>query len=289
MNFSAASDVDSGYRDDFLHKLGKCGAGRNNGNACRDLHKLLGKSGRTLPLDISGTLLPIRDPRSRQEVEVTWPLLHLSAWAKYEFSQGGQMLLAGHHILQETSWRNELEGFWQRFKLIESNHAVFSAGLDISATIPYMTHGDEGRGRMKLPLLTLSFQGLLSHYGSHRLNTSGYLATFRTYSVYRAVFLYMSEAICWFGLPFESPVSGRHSFCSRLLFTVFPSQCYAKDDKSIYGLLAALAEDCKSLFENGLQAPHTQLISLFLPVHTYCMYDILCCSYIYIYIHLFSS
>ena len=45
----------------------------------------------------------------------------------------------------------------------------------------------------------------------------------------------------------------RHSFCSRLLFTVFPSQCYAKKDKSIFGLLEALTADCKELFENGLQ------------------------------------
>ena len=45
----------------------------------------------------------------------------------------------------------------------------------------------------------------------------------------------------------------RHSFCSRLLFTVFPSQCYAKKDQSIFGLLDALASDCKALFEQGLE------------------------------------
>ena len=38
-----------------------------------------------------------------------------------------------------------------------------------------MVHGDEGRGRMKQPLLVVAFQGALSHLGMDRLNQSGWL------------------------------------------------------------------------------------------------------------------
>ena len=52
----------------------------------------------------------------------------------------------------------------------------------------------------------------------------------------------------------------RHSFCTRLLFSVFPAQCYAKKDASIFGLLEALAADCKSLFEDGVHVSGQALV-----------------------------
>ena len=51
----------------------------------------------------------------------------------------------------------------------------------------------------------------------------------------------------------------RHSFCSRLLFTVIPARCY-HGDTTIFKLLESLAEDCASLFQDGLDVPRSHYI-----------------------------
>ncbi|CAE7650537.1 unnamed protein product [Symbiodinium sp. CCMP2592] len=43
---------------------------------------------------------------------------------------------------------------------------------------------------------------------------------------------------------------GRHSFCSRLIFTAIPARCY-NGDATIFDLLQNLADDCSDLFWNG--------------------------------------
>ena len=90
-------------------------------------------------------------------------------------SKGGEMFLAGHNIQHEALWKPLLQDFWSHFYEKEPEHPVYDPahGLDVACVIPYMIHGDEGRGRGKQPLLTISFQCLFSHYGEHRLNTSG--------------------------------------------------------------------------------------------------------------------
>ena len=112
--------------------------------------------------------------RRRVEQEVPWPVLNLSSWAEYELTQGGEFLLAGRNVRDVTSWKATFRTFWDRYRAIDPHHPVFcTTGLDAGCVIPYMIHGDEGRGRNKLPLLTVSFQCLISQYGPHRLNMSG--------------------------------------------------------------------------------------------------------------------
>ena len=119
--------------------------------------------------------LPVRHHRTRREVNVAWPILQLSSWAEYELSMGGELLLAGNNIRNQHAWRSVLTDFWQKYKAVDATHPVYqSMDSDYSNVIPYMIHGDEGRGRGKLPLLSIAFQGLMSHYGVHRLNSSGY-------------------------------------------------------------------------------------------------------------------
>ena len=128
----------------------------------------------SLPIEVSYTTVPIRDLKKRCETTAQWPILKLSSWAQYELQKGGEMFLAGNNILDEAAWRLELKTFWDRYENIDGSHPLF--GMDPTArsmTIPYLLHGDEGRGRGKIPILTISYQCLLSHYGSHRLNMSG--------------------------------------------------------------------------------------------------------------------
>ena len=127
-----------------------------------------------LPIEVSYTTVPIRGLKKRSETRTQWPVLKLSSWAQYELQNGGEMFLAGHNILQEAAWKSEFRNFWDKYEHIDGSHPVFAIEPTArSTTIPFLLHGDEGRGRGKLPILTISCQCLLSHYGSHRLNMSG--------------------------------------------------------------------------------------------------------------------
>lgn len=44
----------------------------------------------------------------------------------------------------------------------------------------------------------------------------------------------------------------RHSFTTRLLSCVIPSNWYAKHDASVIGIMDAIANDMTDLFENGI-------------------------------------
>ena len=157
-----------------MERLGRCARG-GSGNACRNLHRMLQDEKLSLPVSISIIDVPIRDlKRKRRRRIVGWPVLRLSDWAQCALGRGGPLLLAGHCLEDEPAWRGELKRFWDQYSLIDGHHPLFSSGIDTSCTIPFLIHGDEGRGRNKQPLLTISFQGILSHYGSHRLNMSGF-------------------------------------------------------------------------------------------------------------------
>ena len=124
-------------------------------------------------MEISRIDLPVRDVRSRKEKVESWPVLHFSSWASYELSQGGHMMLGGHNISQRQAWMSTFSEFWTRYEPLDPTHPIFHSTLEKGLVVPYMVHGDEGRGRQKHPLLTISFQCMVSHYGTHVLNMSG--------------------------------------------------------------------------------------------------------------------
>ena len=134
---------------------------------------MLARDGNSLAVDISQVVLTIKDLRQSQETKVAWPVIKLSAWVKLGLERGGEMMLGGHTISNESGWRALLRTFWSRYKLVDDSHPLFNSKLDPEVVLPFYLHGDEGRGRVKKPLLTISFQMVLSHYGPHRLNSSG--------------------------------------------------------------------------------------------------------------------
>lgn len=54
----------------------------------------------------------------------------------------------------------------------------------------------------------------------------------------------------------------RHSFTTRLLFTVIPATWYASKDASIRGLTEALANDLTDLFQTGIPVDMPDVPSL---------------------------
>ena len=166
------------------------------------MHKLLSDKALSLPVEISYVQdLPIKDLRKRKDVVAAWPVLNFSAWVKYELEQGGQMLLGGNLISDVAAWKSAFSSFWMQYRSTDPNHPIYDGEQDsgcekdYGSYVPYMIHGDEGRGRMKLPLLTISFQCLMSHYGSHRLNTSGQPGLIHPHSKHLSLFLYCMKVL----------------------------------------------------------------------------------------------
>ena len=201
-------------------------------------------------MEIQYALISVRHTKNRNLQTIPWPVMGLSSWVKYVMQeQGGQLLLNGYHISQVELWKISLKHFWDTYFHVDPTHPTFTHGLDRASTLPYFLHGDEGRGKNKSPLMVLSFQGLLSHYGDMHLNESGPLACC---SIFLVLHIYTAECpTCCINL--------RHSFCSRLLYTVLPSRCY-NGDTTIFQVLDNIAADCTSLFLDGLDVTFNSII-----------------------------
>ena len=168
-----------GIIDPILQKLAKCAKDDDDKNICQKLHTLLAKPGFSLQVAISHATINIKHARRRKVMEAAWPVLKLSSWLEYIMQeQGGQLLLAGHHISQSHLWKQDLQEFWARYRAIDPTHPVYCSDTlerDHCYTIPFLLHGDEGRGRTKQPVLVISFQGVMSHHGKEKSNISGCL------------------------------------------------------------------------------------------------------------------
>ena len=165
----------SGLMDPVLSVLASCG--HNKKNQCRNLHKLVHKRGYTLPVKIESVETPVRVLSGKRRVAVVpYPVIHLSEWAAYLLNSNGyeKILLAGYELADEKNWRRTFSCFWKRYRKVRPHLELFSVpDTDLSMCIPYGLHGDEGRGKMKRPIMCLSFQPIVSHRGMNFTNTGG--------------------------------------------------------------------------------------------------------------------
>lgn len=93
-----------------------------------------------------------------------WPVLLLSSWLKLVFDKTqAQMLCNGLPLGPE--WRNELKAFWTMYRLVNPHHEAFASPQRLEWTLPFLYHGDEGRGRLRRAVLVCSYQPLLSSKG----------------------------------------------------------------------------------------------------------------------------
>ncbi|CAE7756328.1 unnamed protein product [Symbiodinium sp. CCMP2456] len=191
-----------GLLDPVLSLLAGCG--QNKKNQCRNLHKLVHKQGYTIPIKIDSVETPVRVLSGKPRVAVVpYPVIHLSEWAGYLLNSKGyeKALLAGNRLADEKNWRHTFSSFWKRYRKVRPHLELFSdSDIDLSMCIPYGLHGDEGRGKLKRPIMCLSFQ---------------------------------------------------HSFTTRLLYSVIPSELYV-GDRTLDTLHAAMTEDLLQLYHDGI-------------------------------------
>ena len=117
--------------------------------------------------------------------------------------------------------------FWERYKWVDDHQPPAIP----QRTIPYMLHGDEGRGLGKSPIWICSFQPVMGWNGADYVNSKKTLVPSR---------------VCLLGL--------RNTYTTRLLYTVLPAKNYAKDGASQERLLRDLVQDCNQLYSEGFEA-----------------------------------
>ena len=156
--------------------IAACGnAAKNKKNASRGLHNLILRQRRSLPVDASFVETPVRLLKGKPRVEVTsYPILLPSTWLKFMCSIGGEVVLGGHNIDNPRAWQSMLGQFWTRFH--RSQPGINMHGVDPELAIPICVHGDEGRGKVKRPIMIIAWQPVVSWLGPAVVNTPGNLS-----------------------------------------------------------------------------------------------------------------
>ena len=118
-------------------------------------------------------------------------------------------------------------------------------GRSANVAFRYVSMGTKDEDLAKTPLMVLSYQVVIPHNGENSLNIKkqfGWIVNcFSTSSSF------LSK---WTGI--ASKFEPRHSFTTRLLFSLLPATWYAKGDGSIDGLAKAIADDLTKLFHDGV-------------------------------------
>ena len=159
-----------------LSQLANCGQGGRNHS--RNLHRLIHRTGRTLPVTITTVPTPIRILKGKPKVHTcNYPTMMLSSWAKQLFSTGGQFLLSGYTI-DDVRYRGVFKDFWTQYRQVEPELDFYSRDFEWETAIPFSFHGDEGRGKLKRPIMIEAYQPLITHRGPEFTNSSGTLVLF---------------------------------------------------------------------------------------------------------------
>ena len=170
----AYCDLPLGIFDGTLNALAKCTS--KYGNECRSLHRLIHSRGMTLGVQVKSVPVPVLDMTGKpKKIVAQYPVLMPSCWVKCVFEQwAGQPLLGGHCLDDECAWRNMSSTFWARWENVRPDMEVFSTNeYDLSLCVPLTLHGDEGRGKLRRPVMITAVQPLISWKGPLYTNSSG--------------------------------------------------------------------------------------------------------------------
>ena len=158
---------------DLLYKLSA--AGRSSAHVCRNLHRLIHREGFTVPVEISFVETPVRKRRPIvKKVTVAYPVIYPSSWINYLLREQSYLLLGGVELCDVRQWQALLSDFWRLYRMYDPDHIMNFPNAPASThTIPLYLHGDEGRGKYKLPIMVESFQPCISFKGIGFKNSSG--------------------------------------------------------------------------------------------------------------------
>ena len=154
-------------------------------NVTRNLRRVIRGADATVPVEITvvPTTIRLRKPRPRV-IPVFWPVLSMRSWSEILMARYPKLMLGGFDLDQEDQWKKLLRWFWEAFYHDDPTHPIFeSHDFDPSHSIPYMTHGDEGRGLRSQPFMVQSWQTVLSVNGPGDTNMSGILVLYSKFCI----------------------------------------------------------------------------------------------------------
>ena len=122
-------------------------------------HSLFKKFGYTCPLKVETIEL------SHQRSLSSFPFLKVSTWAQWLLdSKRIWRLMCGCKTFE--TMRQVLGEFWRRYKIAHPQHQVFDLEVDLSVTIPFFSHQDEGKGYKHQAIWIFSLHAFLGR-GCH--------------------------------------------------------------------------------------------------------------------------
>ena len=102
-------------------------------------------------------------------------MLKLRDWLEIIFRKTEGALIMNGFGIDNPKHEHELSAFWQLYENVLPSHEVFKTHRGrLSKVIPMYYHGDEGRGKLRRPVLVTSFVAGLPAPGHSFL--SGFLA-----------------------------------------------------------------------------------------------------------------
>lgn len=108
-----------------------------------------------------------------QEVEAEYPFIRLQDWARYLLENNSKYLLGGFDITETKNYTEVFQRFWRNYRYLDGKHPTYSHFKEFGHVIPYLVHGDEGRGKGKNPILITSYQPLIAVGGEDYTNMKG--------------------------------------------------------------------------------------------------------------------
>ena len=150
--------------DPLLAKMAKCGKSKLDSHICRNLHATARKFGKILPVQISRVPTMYRLSRRKpKRVKCKYPVMFLSDWAECILDMGGHFFLGGKSLDEVDMFGVQLEDFWTKYQQSNPDLGFFRdvPKSEWKLSVPLAIHGDEGRGRLKQPVLVMSLQTIL--------------------------------------------------------------------------------------------------------------------------------
>ena len=167
-----------GIFDAKLSDLASCSKrGKTFKNSSRNLYRHVYVSERALPVKMAHVVTPVRPSRKRRGKRfVPYPCLPLSNWVDtlFQIEIGQRFLLSGHELHDEASFTAVNTVFWHRYKQNHPHLPLFheEPEPDYGRCLPVLVHGDEGRGKVRRPVMVISYQMMVGPEGLRSCNSS---------------------------------------------------------------------------------------------------------------------
>lgn len=165
------------------------------------------------------------------------PVLRMRDWAQFFLDTNNWHILCGLRLPNKARERAILKKYWQGFETLYPTHPVFEAArqgeLDLARACPIVVHGDEGRGRRRVPFLVCSFRSVLGR-GLHPQREAG-RSGLRDYAKLNCNYL-------------------GHSYTNRFMLAGFHKAAYTGDNAGAFdALMEWIADEASLLQTEGVE------------------------------------